>query len=95
MLKTSIIQLSAAKPYKPHPVLPVDSSSQTGNATTQDCTRPISQIVEEINKVKGKNALGSVFGNKETACRNVLIMIDLKSIKEQLECNSKSVRRQM
>lgn len=52
------------------------------NATPQDRTRPIKQIVEEINKSKSKEIQGKVLAARRLPSGDVLVTADTAWTKE-------------
>jgi len=54
-------------------------------ASLQDRNRPISQIIEEINKSKSPEIIGKVLAGRKLPSGDIIIIADTAQTKEQLE----------
>jgi hypothetical protein len=65
--------------------LPRELVVTSSNGTPQDRTRPIKQIVEEINKTRSKEIKGKVLAARRLPSGDIVITTDTATTKEQLE----------
>ena len=52
------------------------------NATPEDRARPITQLVEEINKKKSKDVLGKVLAARRLLSKDIIMITNMKKIKK-------------
>ncbi len=69
--------------------LPREIVVTSPNATPQDRSRPIKQIVEEINKAKSPEVWGRVLAARRLPSGDIVVTTDTAATKEQLEKDSK------
>ena len=58
------------------------------NATLEDRARPITQLVEEINKKKSQDVLGKVLAARRLPSGDIVVTTNTEKTKEQLEQDS-------